>query len=89
MKFKHTRVKPEGAAAFKTLLKRSGFKVGRRFYGFDCNIAEFKGRLYRFRFRTDEVDISCPIVDFDRWANSVDYISSIEEFKVSISRRLK
>lgn len=61
---------------FKTLLKRRGYKIKKTFFQDGC-IAQYKGRLYRFRWwSVDEffVDVSCPISDFDRWANSVDNV---------------
>ena len=84
-KWKYTRPKFVGRAAFKTLLKRNGFKVKRDFYGPSCCIAQLGGRQYRFRFDSDEVDVSCPMADFDRWANSTDETMSIEEMKVGLS----
>lgn len=77
------------ASEFKTLLKRQGYDVSRTFYKRGC-IAKLGDRLYRFRWwgtligsgdETDGafvVDISCPIDDFDRWANSVDDTISID-----------
>jgi hypothetical protein len=70
-----------GRAAFKTLLKRNGFKVPRDFYGQGCCIALRYGRKWRFRFDAGKVDVSCELWDFDRWANSVDRIIYIEELK--------
>lgn len=55
----------------KTLLKRKGHKVPKRWHvtGF---VTEFYGRLFRFRWWDGEfvVDVSCPLEDFDRWSNS-------------------
>ena len=58
---------------FKTLLKRRGYKISRDFFK-NGSIAQYKGRMYRFRWWGDEffVDISCPLGEFDRWANSTD-----------------
>ena len=64
---------------FKTLLKQRGFKVSRNFFDRE-SVAQCRNRLYRFRWWGDTynkldaffVDISCPIRDFDRWANSTD-----------------
>ena len=87
-KWKYTRNKrPKfaGRAAFKTLLKRNGFKVKRDFYGARCCIAQHGGRQYRFRFDSGVVDVSCPLADFDRWANSTALTMSIEEMKVRLS----
>jgi len=71
-------------AAFKTLLKRNGFKVSRDFYGFGCCIASKSGRLWRFRFHASMVDMSCELLDFDRWANSTDKVINLEEFKAKL-----
>ena len=84
-KWKYTRPKFVGRAAFKTLLKRNGFKVKRDFYGARCCIAQHGGRQYRFRFDSGVVDVSCPLADFDRWANSTDLTMSIAEMKVRLS----
>lgn len=74
---------------FKTLLKQRGYDIPRNFFANGC-IAKAGGRLYRFRWwgsligrgnETDGafvVDISCPVDEFDRWANSVDDIVSID-----------
>jgi hypothetical protein len=72
-----TRKKLAGysASEFKTLLKRAGFRVPR-----DVKthwVVTKKNRRYRFRWWSDlgfEVDISEPIADFDRWANSVEQV---------------
>lgn len=67
---------------FKTFLKRNGFKVSRKFF-YDGAIAIYNNRFYRFRFFSSEllnVDISCPIEDFDRWANSVDELMTLQDF---------
>ena len=64
---------------FKTLLKQRGFRVPRDFFD-QGSVAQYRNRLYRFRWWSDEysdsqqffVDVSCPIGDFDRWANSTD-----------------
>ncbi len=73
---KPTRTKLNGMSPsqFKTFLKRKGFKVSRDF--FKTSIAYNKNRAYRFRWWSDsfEVDISCPLNEFDRWANSVDEV---------------
>jgi len=80
-KWKYTRPKFAGRAAFKTLLKRRGFKVERDFYGFGCCIAKKAGRLWRFRFHAGVVDMSCELKDFDRWANSTEVTFNLEDFK--------
>ncbi len=59
---------------FKTMLKRFGYKVPRYFFKYG-SVATKGNRLYRFRywaFPDFFVDISCPLNDFDRWANSTD-----------------
>jgi hypothetical protein len=81
MKWKYCRPKFAGRAAFKTFLKRRGFKVKRDFYGGNCCIAKKSGRLWRFRFHAGMVDISCEIGGFDRWANSTEVTVNLEEFK--------
>lgn len=75
------RPKFAGRAALKTLLRRNGFDVPRDFYGKGCCWAKKGGRLYRFRFASDAVDVSCPVADFDRWANSTEITMSIEALK--------
>lgn len=77
----------------KTWLKRKGFKPT---YGdtyrdcLKCGVLSKNGRYYRFRSNEHEfeggekrwtVDVSCPIDDFDRWANSCDeHAVELEEF---------
>ena len=59
---------------FKTMLKRRGHSVSRDFFK-RGSVSHYKGRAYRFRWWDGEdfvVDVSCPLEDFDRWANSVD-----------------
>lgn len=64
---------------FKTLLKTHGYLVDRDFFK-RGSMAQRGGRLYRFRWWgtpttndfTFVVDISCSVVEFDRWANSVE-----------------
>ena len=80
MKFKYKAKKPTrdqlwgmSPSQFKTLLKRRGFKVDRDFFKLGA-MAKKHNRLYRFRYWAHPdffVDISCPLSDFDRWANSV------------------
>jgi hypothetical protein len=79
--WKYHRPKMAGRAAFKTLLKRNGFKVKRDFYGHGCCIAARYGRLWRFRFYDGLVDVSDELHEFDRWANSTDRILDLEELK--------
>ena len=38
------------------------------------------GKFVRFRFGAGEVDISCSVNDFDRWANSTEHTYPIPEF---------
>ena len=81
MKFKYIFKKPDrdrlwgmSASQFKTLLKRRGFEVDRDFFKMGA-VAKRGNRLYRFRYWAWPdffVDISCPLSEFDRWANSVD-----------------
>lgn len=77
----------------KTWLKRKGFKPA--FRSNTRNFLKYslvkRSNCY-FRFRTNEhefesnvkswtVDVSCPIEDFDRWANSCDeYAIPLEDF---------
>ena len=62
---------------FKTLLKRRGYRVGKDFFK-RGSMAKHSNRLYRFRWwgTVGEffVDVSCPLNEFDRWANSVDQV---------------
>jgi hypothetical protein len=80
MKFKYQAKKPTrdqlaglSPSQFKTLLKLRGYKVSRDFFKFAA-VAYKNGRAYRFRYWSPEflVDMSCPLDQFDRWANSVD-----------------
>ena len=81
MRFKYTVTKPNrdqlsgmSPSQFKTMLKRRGFKVDRDFFKLGA-MAKRGNRLYRFRYWAHPdffVDISCPLNEFDRWANSVD-----------------
>ena len=81
MKFKYRAQKPNrdrlwgmSASHFKTFLKRLGFRVDRDFFKMGAT-ARLGNRLYRFRYWAWPdffVDISCPVNEFDRWANSVD-----------------
>jgi len=87
-KFKYRAKKPDrdrlwgmSPSQFKTLLKRSGFKVDRDFFKMG-SIAKKGSRLYRFRywaFPDFFVDISCPVKEFDRWANSTDRTITLYE----------
>lgn len=81
MRFKYRAQKPSrdrlwgmSPSQFKTLLKRKGFAVPRDFFKMGA-MARKGNRLYRFRYWAWPdffVDISCPLNEFDRWANSVD-----------------
>lgn len=82
--WRYHRPKMAGRAAFKTLLKRNGFKIKRNFYGRECCIAKRNGRRWRFRFDANKVDVSCDLWDFDRWANSTDRILDLEELKAKL-----
>ena len=67
----------------RTLLKRRGHKVPRKIYYLGY-VTQFRNRLYRFRWWTDKnfvVDISCPLSDFDRWANSCDETVSFDTWR--------
>lgn len=82
MRFKYRAPKPSrdqlfgmSASEFKTMLKLRGFDVGRDFFKMGA-VAQKSNRLYRFRYWAWPdffVDISCPLSEFDRWANSVDH----------------
>lgn len=65
------------ASQFKTVLKRKGHKVNRDFFKIG-SVSYYKNRVYRFRWWNTigeiSVDVSCPLKDFDRWANSVDEV---------------
>ena len=92
MRFKYTATKPSrdqlwgmSASQFKTMLKRKGFKVDRDFFKTGA-MAKKGNHLYRFRYWAHPeflVDISCPLKDFDRWANSVDRIINFYNFAES------
>lgn len=67
---------------FKTLLKRRGYKVPRDFFKYG-SLARYKGRSYRFKWYCEGeffVDKSCLRPDFDRWANSVDEVITINNW---------
>jgi hypothetical protein len=59
---------------FKTMLRRRGYQITRDFFKLG-SVARKGNRLYRFRYWGPGteffVDESCPIPQFDRWANSV------------------
>ena len=89
MKFKYKATKPTrdqlwgmSPSQFKTMLKRRGHSVPRDFFK-SGSVSHYKGRAYRFRWWGDVygddtgeffVDVSCPLKEFDRWANSVDEV---------------
>ena len=89
MKFIFSYKKPDrdrlwgmSASQFKTLLKRQGFKVDRDFFKMGAT-AQLGNRLYRFRYWAWPdffVDISCPLTEFDRWANSTDRTINFHNF---------
>lgn len=74
---------------FKTLLKRKGHKVERDIFKYEPYTTK-GSRLYRWRYwgeyytnhgdKTFVVDISCPLSEFDRWANSTDYTIKFREY---------
>lgn len=71
----------------KTKLKKLGHNVPRDFFKYGC-ISKRRSILYRWRHwgdnytgdKTFVVDISCPKSEFDRWANSVDYCITFQEY---------
>lgn len=78
-------------AGIKSTLKRLGFTVPKNFWGFGCQIASKKSRIYRLRFvdidgkKCCVVDESCVKQDFDRWANSTEEVYSFEDFVLKFS----
>jgi hypothetical protein len=51
-------------------------------------ITEYQNRAYRWRWWSDEgfvVDVSGPLEEFDRWANSVEETYSFGEIKNDIT----
>ena len=79
IKFKYKTKKPHrdqlsgmSPSQFKTHLKRKGYKVDRDFFKFG-SVAYKNNRAYRFRYWSPRffVDVSIPLKEFDRWANSV------------------
>lgn len=101
MKFKQRRPSRDqlwgmSPSQFKTLLKRRGHIVGRDFFK-KGSVSRYKGRLFRFRWWGGVgeffVDVSCPVVDFDRWANSTECVLTFYDWwnkemlnKVDVSR---
>lgn len=96
MRFKYRAQKPSrdrlwgmSPSQFKTLLKRKGFAVPRDFFKMGA-MAQKGNRLYRFRYWAWPdffVDISCPLNEFDRWANSVDETMQLYNFLELFSER--
>jgi len=88
MKYKYIAKRPKrdqlhgfSPSEFKTLLKRRGYKVPRRFFKY--SLARKGGRTYRFRWWSAEgflIDKGCVYKDFDRWANSVDEVITINNW---------
>jgi hypothetical protein len=82
------------ASELKTLLKRSGHQITRDFYG-RGSTTRWGGRRFRFRWWGDSydnsheflVDVSCPVADFDRWANSVTQTLTFAEWYEKFIRR--
>ena len=68
---------------FKTYLKQLGHKVPRNIANTGY-VTEYQNRAYRWRWWSDEgfvVDVSGPLEEFDRWANSVEETYSFGEMK--------
>ena len=68
---------------FKTYLKQLGHKVPRNL-ATTGYVTEYQNRAYRWRWWSDEgfvVDVSGPLEEFDRWANSVEETYSFGEMK--------
>jgi len=90
MKFKYnfkrpTRDQLEGMSPsqFKTFLKQRGHKITRDFFK-SGSVSYRRGRAYRFRWWSEGgfvVDVSCPLADFDRWANSVDNVVNFQDWR--------
>lgn len=70
------------ASELKTLLRQQGYRVPRDFYQ-RGSIAKHRSRLFRFRWWSEQfvVDVSCPWIEFDRWANSVDETITFTEWR--------
>jgi len=72
---------------FKTYLKQLGHKVPRNLANTGY-ITVYQNRAYRWRWWSDEgfvVDVSGPLEEFDRWANSVEETYSFGEMKNDIA----
>lgn len=63
---------------FKRRLKIVGHKFTRDFWFTQKSTC--CGRLYRWRWNDGAVDISCPVEEFDRWANSTESTMPITEW---------
>lgn len=61
---------------FKRKLKMSGHSLKRDFW--IERVSRKDGRMYRWHFDDLEVDVSCHVDDFDRWANSTECTVSFE-----------
>ncbi len=80
---------------FKTFLKKNGFHVRRDFFK-TGSVATKGSRFYRLRWWDDGyndftgfvVDVSTPKSRFDRWANSVHSVLSIDEFKTQKTKHI-
>ena len=67
---------------FKTMLKRKGYKVDRDFFKMAA-VAHKNNRAYRFRYWSPRgffVDVSRPLNEFDRWANSTYRVLTFAEW---------
>jgi hypothetical protein len=81
---------------FKTFLKKNGFHVRRDFFK-TGSVATKGSRFYRLRWWDDGyndfavfvVDVSTTKSRFDRWANSVHNVLSIDEFRLKKLRHLR
>lgn len=84
---KPTREQLKGISCseFKTRLKRLGYKVPREFFKIG-SIAKRGRRSYRFRWWSEDFmcDVSCDLLDFDRWANSTEKKIPIDKALVGI-----
>ena len=75
----------------RSLLKYHHFQVPRNWQQLDY-VAQKHNRLYRFRWRAQEgflVDISFPLQDFDRWANSTHIKMNYQTFKQQYLQKAK
>jgi hypothetical protein len=75
----------------KALLKYHHYKVPRDWHRRDY-VAQKGNRLYRFRWWTQEgflVDVSEPLLSFDRWANSTYQTLSWRDFQKQYLKKAK